>query len=265
MKPIVFYHGNCYDGFGAAFSAWKKFGSNAVYHPCVYGTPIADVPQGSRVFMIDFSLPREEMLALKEKCDTLIVLDHHKTAEENLKGLDFAIFDMNKSGAMLAWEYFHPGTEVPPLIKYIQDRDLWRHELTFSAEVHAALSSYPMDFDTWDKLNVIDLIEGGKTLLRYRDVLIKMICDKSGMMEIQGYPCMVVNSTSHWSEVGNHLANKNPTEFKFGASFYVDSDGSQKWSLRSIGDFDVSSIARCYGGGGHKNAAGFVLPKGKGL
>ncbi|HEX3126528.1 MAG TPA: bifunctional oligoribonuclease/PAP phosphatase NrnA [Thermoanaerobaculia bacterium] len=36
-------------------------------------------------------------------------------------------------------------------------------------------------------------------------------------------------------------------------------DGSHKVSLRSRGDVDVEKIARHHGGGGHRNAAGFVL------
>jgi len=33
--------------------------------------------------------------------------------------------------------------------------------------------------------------------------------------------------------------------------------------LRSKGDFDVAAIAQRYGGGGHRNAAGFRLPAGQ--
>ncbi|PLX31947.1 MAG: hypothetical protein C0604_06035, partial [Clostridiales bacterium] len=35
-------------------------------------------------------------------------------------------------------------------------------------------------------------------------------------------------------------------------------EGSVKVSMRSKGDYDVSQIASIFGGGGHKNAAGFV-------
>jgi oligoribonuclease NrnB/cAMP/cGMP phosphodiesterase (DHH superfamily) len=258
-KPYILYHGNCFDGYGAAFAAWKKFGSNAVYIPCVYGATTPLVPKGVEVFMIDFSLKRDEMLKLHENCNgKLTVLDHHKTAEENLKGLDFAYFDMNRSGAMMAWDFFH-GTEAPELIKYIQDRDLWKHELPFSKEVSAALQSYPYEFAVWDTLQVPTLIEEGKTLLRYQEVLVDMICAKAFKANLGGHEIMVVNSTSHWSEVGNKLCKMFP-DAPFCASFFVDSaTGNQKYSLRSIGDFDVSVIAKQYGGGGHKNAAGFEV------
>lgn len=261
-KPYILYHGNCFDGYGAAFAAFKKFGSDAVYIPCVYGATTPLVPKGAEVYMIDFSLKRDEMTKLYHHCNgKLTVLDHHKTAEENLKGLDFAYFDMNKSGAMLAWEYFHPKEEAPELIKYIQDRDLWLHELPQSKEVSAALQSYPYDFAVWDSLmdNVEKLKTEGKALLRYQEVLVDMICAKAFKANLGGYEVMVVNSTSHWSEVGNMLCIMYP-EVPFCASFYVDSaTGNQKYSLRSIGDFDVSVIAKQYGGGGHKNASGFEV------
>lgn len=258
-KTYVFYHGNCFDGFGAAYAAWKNYGDAAVYIPCIYGIAIPDVPFGSTVYMIDFSLKRDEMLKLHHQCaGNLTVLDHHKTAEENLKGLDFAHFDMNKSGAMLAWEYFHPLFKVPELIKYIQDRDLWKNELPFSKEVSAALQAYPYDFEVWDKLNVSNLVEEGRTLLRYQQVLVNMICQQAKKTTLQGYEVMVVNSTSHWSEVGNTLCKTYP-DSPFCASFYYDSFGNEKWSLRSIGEFDVSAIAKQFGGGGHKNASGFEI------
>lgn len=37
MKPLVLYHANCADGFGAAFAAWLKLGDEAEYVACSYG------------------------------------------------------------------------------------------------------------------------------------------------------------------------------------------------------------------------------------
>jgi len=36
------------------------------------------------------------------------------------------------------------------------------------------------------------------------------------------------------------------------------SDTRWRYELRSIGDFDVGFVAKKHGGGGHKNAAGFI-------
>lgn len=258
MKPIILYHGNCFDGFGAAYAAWKKYGSEALYYPCVYGSPLPEIAKGSTVYMIDYSLPRKEMEELYQLCEgNLVVLDHHKTAEDNLRGLPYATFDMKKSGAMLSWEYFHPGTVVPELINYIQDRDLWLHKLPYSKEVSAALQAYPYSFETWDGFYIEDLKDEGITLLRYQQVLVKMICEKSEVaVGYRGKTVAMVNATSHWSEVGAHLLQKHP-EADYAASFFIEGT-KKKWSLRSRADFDVSVIAKERGGGGHPQASGYV-------
>ena len=49
-----------------------------------------------------------------------------------------------------------------------------------------------------------------------------------------------------------------------GLTWFERADNQIQFSLRSIGDIDVSEIAKVYIGGGHKNAAGFRLPIGEG-
>lgn len=111
MKNIVLYHGNCFDGIASAWAAWKKFGDNAKYVPVTYPNDKLPVllldTDIEAVYIVDFSFKRDLLLALKERVNKLVVLDHHKTAEADLKRLDFCIFDMEKSGARLTWEYFH--------------------------------------------------------------------------------------------------------------------------------------------------------------
>ena len=256
MKTYVLYHGHCADGFGGAYAAWKRLRDGAEYVPVQYGNPMPSLPDGARVYIIDFSYRRPEMLALKERCPDLTVLDHHKTAQAELDGLEFAIFDMDKSGAMLAWEHFHPGRPAPALIRYVQDRDLWRWALPASREVSAALWSYPQDFWVWERLSVAKLAKEGAAILRYMQQQTEMICSQAREQEIGGYRVPVVNATSLWSEVGEELIRRYP-EAPFAAAYYETATGLRKWSLRSRGEFDVSEVARQFGGGGHRNAAGF--------
>ena len=122
----VWYHANCADGFGAAWSAWKILGDEANYQPVRHGDPIPEVHSAMRLAIVDFAYRRDQLLEIAEKVDTLIVLDHHRSAAKDLDGLDFARFDLNKSGARMAWEYWHPGVELPDLLAYVEDRDLWR-------------------------------------------------------------------------------------------------------------------------------------------
>lgn len=260
-KPIIAYHSPCYDGFGAAYAAWLFFGDNADYIPCSYGKPLPDFEPNRLIYMIDFSGTREEMERLYEHSGKqLIIIDHHKTAEENLKGLPYAHFDMSKSGALLAFEYFDP--TVTPWVKqffhHLSDRDLWEFKLEGTNEVHAALSCYPYDFKVWNLManKLPELIQEGKALLKYRKQLVDNMCKSAYMTMLDGHDVVMCNATCMWSEVGNELCQLYP-QAKFAAVFYFDETG-KKWSLRSVGDFDVSEVAKAHGGGGHKNAAGFV-------
>lgn len=69
---------------------------------------------------------------------------------------------------------------------------------------------------------------------------------------------LMANCPTHLtSDVGHELANQSGT---FGLLWSITKDGHCACSLRSNGDYDVSAIAKKFGGGGHKNAAGFEVP-----
>jgi len=163
----VLYHGQCYDGFGAAYAAWKKFGDTAKYIPVSYGYPPPEMPDAEEVYIVDFSYPQAVLQEMVDAGLRVTVLDHHKTAQETLLPMvgtskNLAIqFDMERSGALIAWEAFHPRVPAPLLIQHISDRDLWQFKLDGTAKIHKALVSYPMDFELWDTFDVEKLkIEG---------------------------------------------------------------------------------------------------------
>lgn len=259
----VWYHSNCYDGFGAAWAASKALGRDGVvYEPVSYSYPPPEFDAGDDLYIVDFSFPRETLLELQEKAKSVLVLDHHKTAEEALRGLDFCVFDMDRSGAGLAWDHFHPGKPRPFLIDLIEDRDLWRWKFKASKPFHAYILSQKFDFDLWDRIaveldrNHNEIVGIGEILLESQAQLVEKIVTKSWLGEIDGHVAAICNIASHWSEIGEALCFKYP-EAKFAASFTVLPDLTVMWSLRSRSEFDVSTIAKKYGGGGHKNAAGF--------
>lgn len=265
MNTYILYHASCYDGFGAAWAAWKKFGDSAKYVAVQYGKPMPELSDGADIFIVDFSYPRQELLSLKARMNSLVVLDHHKTAQQDLEGLDFAIFDMDKSGAVLAWEYFHPGKPVPKLLEYVQDRDLWQWKLAQSREFSAAIQSYKMDFELWEELSWRAMVSSrriadeGEAILRWQQQKIEAAISHAVWMKIGGHQVPVVNATQLMSEICNRLC-KVYSDAAFAACYFDDKDGNRQWVLRSVGEFDVSSIAKQYGGGGHRNAAGFQTP-----
>lgn len=258
----VLYHGNCMDGFGAAWAAWKALGDAATYIPVFYGKPPPELPENAIVSIVDFSYPRDVLLKLREHCAVVEVLDHHRSAEAELEDLDFCVFDMNKSGAVLAWEWFHPHAKIPLLLEYVQDRDLWRFALPQSHAVTAFLRSFPYTFDMWEYLaqllekDLESVVQEGLAILRFQDQQVEMICKQAVTGSVAGYQVPIVNATAFFSEACDRLCELHP-EAPF-AAYYLDrADGMRQWGLRARGDFDVSEIAERFGGGGHRAAAGF--------
>jgi oligoribonuclease NrnB/cAMP/cGMP phosphodiesterase (DHH superfamily) len=176
-------------------------------------------------------------------------------------------FDMTHSGAMLAWRFFHPGKEPPRLIKFIEDRDLWKWEIPYSKEFSAAFDMVKFSFEDFDKYlddsAVDDAQEQGAYILAYSKTVISKIAKKASSRKLGGKDVLVVNSPHWMSEIGAALAPK----CDFAIIWYYDHDARQvKISLRAHhDDSDVSEVAKRWGGGGHRKAAGFVLTPGESI
>jgi oligoribonuclease NrnB/cAMP/cGMP phosphodiesterase (DHH superfamily) len=272
---VIFYHQECSDGFGAALSAWLRYEGKSplTLTPLSYGDPLPSLPQASDVYILDFSLPVPVFLELRKMNLRVSMIDHHQTAQENY-GKSFSddpdiIFDMNRSGAALAWLHFHPGTAVPTLIRYIEDKDLWRWNLPGSLEINSALASYPMDFDLWNGFLIelentppekTSLYKEGLAILRYQGRLLDQAIRNTGTLgRIEGGEVgFFVNSPILNSEIGGRAKTLN----KMVGIWSVKPDGRVSYSLRSSdGGPDVSRIAQRFGGGGHKRAAGFIVDR----
>ncbi len=269
---LVLYHGDCPDGFGAAYAAWRALGDAATYLPVRHGEP--PPPQAEegpeRLYLLDFAYPRATTERLAARAGSARVLDHHATAAEDLAGLPFVTIEQDRSGAVLAWEHFHPGRPVPLLLRYVEDRDLWRWALPRSREVNAALALVPFDFAAWDRLardldggdigRLEELAGRSATIVAYRATQVRRLCDSAFWTDVAGYRVPVVNSSLLASEVGAELCRRHP-EAPFAAVFSLVSESEESWSLRSRGDFDVAAVARSLGGGGHRAAAGFRVSR----
>lgn len=262
MKTYILYHAQCPDGFGAAYAAWKALGTLAEYIPVAHHQPPPVLEDHAIVYMVDFCYGKGILLDIVSKMEKVIVLDHHQSAEKEVKDIPLEhypslsiTFDMQKSGAVLSWEYFHD-TPVPSLLRYIEDKDLWRFHLPDSKEVTAAIRSYPMDFELWDSFEVDTLIKEGKVLLRYQTKVVEKLCGNAHIIQLGGYKVPAVNSSILQSEIGNNLCKLYPSH-PFGV-VYFNIGEKHYFSLRSVGEFDVAAIAASQGGGGHRNAAGFM-------
>lgn len=174
----------------------------------------------------------------------------------------YTYFDLERSGAGITWDFFYPGQPRPDLVNYVEDRDLWKFTLPHTREKMAAAFSFEYTFDNWDKLNRLDddaLVVAGTAIERkhFKDINeILAVCSR--MMYIGGYTVPVVNIPyTMGSDAGAILAKGKPF-----AAYYYDTPQHRVFGLRSDENgLDVSLIAKEYGGGGHKHAAGFRVDR----
>lgn len=292
MMPLCIYHGKCADGFTAAWAVWLAIGE-CDFHAGVYGDAPPDVT-GRDVILVDFSYKRQVIEALGERARSVLILDHHKTAEADLAaftahpidssvreewerrkfgdttaGPVIAEFDMERSGAQMAWDFFHPRKERPLLVDYVGDRDLWQFELPQSREVSAYVFAHEYTFDNWDYLNrllfgfsgVAAVAKMGEAIEKkhHKDVA-ELVEVTRRTMRIGGLDMPVANIPYTLTSDAGHLMAKHDQGV---AACYWDTPAGRVFSLRSTeGGPDVSAIAKLYGGGGHNNAAGFQMPLG---
>jgi oligoribonuclease NrnB/cAMP/cGMP phosphodiesterase (DHH superfamily) len=292
MKPLCIYHGNCADGFTAAWVVNRYFDGAVDFHPGIYGEMPPDVA-GRDVIMVDFSYKRPALDAMAERAHSLLVLDHHKTAQEELADVPKAppcgrwtawddplldagvgpyrratVFDMERSGAQITWDFFFPAIPRPMLVDYVGDRDLWRFNLPGSREVNAFIFSHDYTFDIWDRLHINFRSVGGRTRAieagaaierkHHKDIQ-ELVALLKRRMVIGGHSVWVANLPyTLTSDAGNLMAQGEPF-----AACYWDTPKGRVFSLRSTDDgLDVSAIAKRYGGGGHAHASGFQKPLG---
>jgi uncharacterized protein len=271
---LIIYHNNCPDGFCAAFVAHKKF-PNAVLLPRDHGlNPPYEEVTGKDVLVVDFSWrTREENEKMASLAKSFWILDHHKTAQATLDGLGFATFDMNRSGAGLAWDYLfgisqpvYPGVldnikQRPWYVNYVEDRDLWNHKMICTKEVNAYIGTLPFTLEAWKSLDNMKWDEAarqGAGALAHIEHYVREGINHGQKGELAGFPALIVNCLYlNVSELAGALATKANG---IGIGYFERGDGIMQFSLRSRSDIDVSAIAKGFGGGGHKNAAGFQLP-----
>jgi len=304
-KPLVIYHGKCADGFSAAWVFYNL--SNYIeqefdFHPGIYQEAPPDVSDRD-VYLVDFSYKRQVVKDMIHfgGARSVTIIDHHLSAMKDLAGLDdeFAedakmmqmemdgthlsenwqnpltlIFNMDMSGATMAWDYWKDvweaaGISRPLLLGHIEDRDLWKFKLSLTREISAAVFSYEYTFENWDKLMAMDSVAllqlgvAGEAIERkhHKDIAeLVSVCQRT--LEIGGHVVPVASLPYTLTSDAGHLMASNYMGGEVFAACYWDTVDARIFSLRSTENgLDVSAIASSYGGGGHKNAAGFKVPR----
>ena len=291
MFDTCFYHKCCSDGTASAWCVKQKIENVHLIaiNPADTNIDFKYINNKSVIF-VDVCADKQILIKICEKAKDVIILDHHKTNKSLIDSLSHIdnlkiIFDIDKAGCQIAWDYFNEGIIRPWFIDYIADRDLWKWELENSKLITSAL--YSLKYITIDGLNNLfsnldkqdeiinqELIPYAKVIEKYENELIEKSVNSATEVEMIRndsdikYTIWLGTITSHLrSELGNQLSLtkfKNGKAPDFSAIWNYDYE-SDEWyiSLRGVNDkFDLSEIAKSFGGGGHKKAAGFKI-KGK--
>jgi hypothetical protein len=268
QKIVVVYHGNCPDGFGGAWAAWKKFGAKAAYFPA-RDRNAPPVPLKNKiVYIIDYTYEVPLMRKLIKDNIRVTAIEHHISQKPGTLLTEKYSYDVNHSGAVLAWHYFHPGKPVPTLLRYVEDRDIWKWKIPHSREMLMLIDLVEFDFKAWSMLakelddprtRVINLKKGALLELQYRS-LYRMLLPNAELVKFEGRKIYALNCPYYFADdLGHELALKTHTF----ALLWNETGGRIRCSLRSNGKIDVAKIAKKYGGGGHRRASGFSFPVGK--
>lgn len=274
---------DCPDGIASAYIAQKALpGAEMLGAAYQDADSIPQVNPGDRLFIVDFSFPAKQLQLWADIGVQITVLDHHKTAWEALQGFTSGVlrFEEKKCGAILAWEHFFPNDPVPAIFEYVCDRDLWNWQLPQSRAINEALSNltsaarstgeHPFQvfrvLETLTQAQLIDLLSPlGLKLLKEKDKRAQAIANRHQWQNVQGYQVPVVElqpEEGRLTSVVCEILYKQLPEAPFVAVYIPQSDGKQAWSFRSDkdgGNFDVSVIAKAWGGGGHHNSAGATI------
>jgi oligoribonuclease NrnB/cAMP/cGMP phosphodiesterase (DHH superfamily) len=279
-KDIVYYHGLCNDGIASAF-VHSRVGDNLLnskYRQLIYGKIDVDAVVNSSknrvVWFLDVCLKRADIIRVSEVAKKVIIIDHHKTAEEDLSDLNISnvevVFDSSRSGCMLVYEYFENDVKdivSKELLEYIEDRDLWKWELEDSEIINESIFGMITDYNDLFGFNEINrkfkenkrlFKEIGSVIINNKNKIVDRRCTENNVKfeNICGVDFVVVNSTEFVSEVGNDLCRR----YGVPSLMYAITNKGVNLSFRSANELaDVSVIAKKFNGGGHRNAAGAVI------
>ena len=270
-QPLVLYHARCADGFGAALAAWLFYEGRAEFRACDHGDvhTVEDLPalDGRAVYILDFSFAAELLSEIERRAAKLVLLDHHKSAAEKLTGFacrcGAVYFDMQRSGARLAWDYFQSDRPAPALVRYIEDRDLWNWAYPESAAFLAALDMEPMDFERWaeianyDELQLADFMSRGQAMDEKFRKLAQDMAVNAEPIVFNGHAGLMLNAPGAFhSLLGDILSRQSGS---YALLWSAGKGGVVKVGLRSQKGFDCIPLAESMGGGGHAQACGFRM------
>jgi len=272
-KDLVLYHADCADGTAAAWAYWSEVNDQAEFVAVQHGQPPPDVT-GRCVSILDFSYPAEVLRGMAEKAIAIDVFDHHASAEAHLRGayergvLRNLVFDKERSGAGIVWDYFARDSDrPPPLVQYVQDRDLWTFELPCSREINAVIGSHPRTILAYEAIHqelegeaepitqFSPIVREGAAILRHQAAFNAYMAKQATVHTTIVGDLVVVNAPGFGASELLHLLLEERKAVAAMAWFHAP-DGSSQVSLRTTEAVNAAEVCARLGGGGHARAAG---------
>jgi oligoribonuclease NrnB/cAMP/cGMP phosphodiesterase (DHH superfamily) len=272
-RPTICLYHDDPDGCCAAAIVRRALGGKLFLFPLEIGDPIPwdSIEKNEQVVLVDYSLPPEEMQRLKSD-RKLVWVDHHKTS---LARLGEAMADvpgersLDAAACVLTWRTFFPEDPIPQAVSLIGDRDIWQMAYPETRAFSEGLFQEqiePTNDRLWepllddDEARVRQLIERGRVLYDARLKSIKDVVFRYGFVtSFEGHTTMVVNHRGN-GDMGEYI-RKAGYELAY---CYVEvvRNGLLQTTVTLYSDqIDVSEIARKFGGGGHRGAAGFQFTR----
>lgn len=311
---VIAYHANCNDGLMAAAIAAKGLAhrNNLAdrtqftfveldYSPesernlvkKVIDLAVRSCYQQLEVFILDYC-PKKEIIdslanAVKhyDSINYCYILDHHETAcikelkekQHVIPGVKY-IYNSERSGAGIAWEFFFPSEEVHPIAAaYVQDRDLWQwYYGDDTKKFHAFTRVLPRDPIVWAEKLLTEALTGqlieamldiGADFIKEDAAVKSKIKAASVITEIKVNGafapvilCRCDDRKDLVSEICHELITESADpQYKVAICAAQADTGHVVWSVRSVDETPdqicAKEIAVAFGGGGHRNAAGF--------
>ncbi len=230
--------------------------------------PLSDVLDDEEVFIVDFSIEPEMMKRLLQRTQKVIWIDHHKTAIAKYEGFGTDISGIRcvkVSGCELTWEFFKSGTQPPPCVALIGDRDTWQWkfgddtkyfyygmqgmEQSVSASIWSLLLAEGALTDTSHE----QIMRNGHACAKYQKNRDADLMKLAFPVTFEGHNCIALNAP----RISSETFGENDYDIMLG--FYR---AANNWTVSLYSTtVDVAKIAVKYSGGGHTGAAGFVCKK----
>ena len=284
-KVLCIYHSADLDGYGSAaivkhFFSKNKKGWQVDLRGYNYGGNIPQVYDYDQIIVVDVSFPMSTFKEWVGLGKEIIWIDHHKHAIDEygrygeIDGLTVSL-STKLAAIELTWNFFMKDEMIPDVVKYLGIYDSWRNSdkklwekviLPFQYGMRSICNSpdqFPVclidDSSSECKVTVEELINKGKTILSYQRAVDKTLMRRAFKIEFEGYKTLAVNASGVNSLT--FKAHKQYNRFQLYMAFNYNYK-SGKFAVTIFSDnklIDAGEIAKRYGGGGHKGAAGFLI------